>query len=243
MMRVKVSASKKSGTRVVEELKEGWSHVSEFAPVRTVLLLFAIISFIGVPYAVLMPVFAARLLHGGPNTFGFLMAAVGVGALISGIRLVTRKAVVGLDNIIAGSAALFGAGIIVFSLSRVLCLSLLLMVAIGFGMMQQFTASSTVIQTIVPEDKRGRVMSYWTVAYMGGVPSGSLLVGGLAYVFGAPGTLRLCGLGCIIGAAWFWGKRHEIWRLLRPIYEELGIIPTPVPANDDRPILWGKEMN
>ena len=180
-----------------------------------------------------MPIFASRLLHGGPHTFGALMAAVGVGALISGIRLATRKSVVGLDNIIAGSAALFGVGMIVFSFSRIFWLSLLLMVAIGFGMMQQFTASSTVIQTLVPEDKRGRVMSYWTVAYMGGVPSGSLLVGGLAYAFGAPGTVVLCGVGCIIGAGWFWGKRHEMRRLIKPIYEQLGIIPTAAGSNDN----------
>ena len=232
MMRINVLMIKRSGTSVVEELKEGWTYVSGFVPIRTVLLLFAIVCFIGVPYAVLMPIFASRLLHGGPHTFGSLMAAVGAGALISGIRLATRRSVVGLDNIIAGSAALFGVGMIVFSFSRIFWLSLLLMVAIGFGMMQQFTASSTVIQTLVPEDKRGRVMSYWTMAYMGGVPSGSLLVGGLAYAFGAPGTLVLCGAGCIIGAGWFWGKRHEMRRLIKPIYEELGIISAGVASND-----------
>ena len=237
MMHVKVSAPRTSRASILEELKEGWTYVAGFAPVRTVLLLFGIVSFIGVPYPVLMPVFASKLLHGGPHTFGFLMAAVGVGALISGIRLTIRKSVVGLDNIIAGSAALFGTAMIVFSLSRILWLSLLLMVALGFGMMQQFTASSTVIQTIVPEDKRGRVMSYWTVAYMGGVPSGSLLVGGLAYAFGAPGTLVLCGFGCIIAAMWFWGKRVEMRRLVRPIYEELGIISAPVTSNDTTPIV------
>jgi MFS family permease len=228
MMRINVSAIKRSATGVVEELKEGWTYVSGFIPVRTVLLLFAIVCFIGVPHSVLMPVFAARVLHGGAHTFGSLMAAVGVGALISGIRLATRKSVVGLDTIIAASAALFGVGTIVFSLSRILWLSLLLMVAIGFGMTQQFTASSTVIQTIVPKDKRGRVISYWTVAYMGGVPSGSLLVGGLAHTLGAPRTLMLCGVGCILGALWFWGKRHEMRRLVTPIYQELGIVPAGV---------------
>lgn len=239
MMRVKVVAIKRRATSVVEELREGWSCVSRFAPVRTVLLLFAVICFIGVPYTILMPFFASGVLHGGPHTFGFLMAAVGVGALISGIRLATRKSILGLDSVIAGSAALFGVGMILFSLSSILWLSLLLMVAIGFGMMQQFTASSTVIQTIVPEDKRGRIMSYWTMAYMGAVPSGSLLVGCLANTVGVQGTLVLCGCGCVIGAGWFWGKRHEMRRLVRPIYEELGIIPAAVSSHGNDGGLMG----
>jgi predicted MFS family arabinose efflux permease len=184
-----------------------------------------------VPHAVLIPVFATQVLHHGPRAFGLLMAAVGVGALISGIRLATRKSVAGLDTTIAASAALFGMGMIVFSLCRIFWLSLLLMVAIGFGMVQQFTASSTVIQTIAPEHKRGRVMSYWTVAYMGGVPSGSLFMGAVAHTVGVPETLRLCGVGCILGAAWFWGKRHVIRRLITPIYEELGLLPSGVASN------------
>jgi MFS family permease len=228
MMRITASRIKRNVSGVVDELKEAWTYVSGFVPVRTILLLFAIVCFIGVPHTVLMPVFAAHLLHGGPGVFGSLMAASGVGALISGIRLATRKSVVGLDTIIAASAALFGVGMIIFSLSRIFWLSLLLTVAMGFGMMQQFTASSTVIQTIVPEDKRGRVMSYWTVAYMGGVPSGSLLVGGLAQVLGAPGTLVLCGVGCVFGAAWFWGRCDEIRALINPIYKELGFVPSDV---------------
>jgi MFS family permease len=228
MMRITTSRIKRNVSGVVDELKEAWRYVSGFVPVRTILLLFAIVCFIGVPHTVLMPVFAAHLLHGGPGVFGSLMAAIGVGALISGIRLAARKSVVGLDTIIVASAALFGVGMIIFSLSRIFWLSLLLTVAMGFGMMQQFTASSTVIQTIVPEDKRGRVMSYWTVAYMGGVPSGSLLVGGLAQVLGAPGTLVLCGVGCVLGAAWFWGKCDEIRALINPIYKELGFVPSDV---------------
>ena len=228
MMRITASRIKRNVSSVVDELREAWTYVSGFVPVRTILLLFAIVCFIGVPHTVLMPVFAAHLLHGGPGVFGSLMAAIGVGALISGIRLATRRSVAGLDTIIAASAALFGVGMIIFSLSRIFWLSLLLTVAIGFGMTQQFTASSTVIQTIVPEDKRGRVMSYWTVAYMGGVPSGSLLVGGLAQVLGAPGTLVLCGVGCVFGAAWFWGKCDEIRALINPIYKELGFVPSDV---------------
>jgi len=227
-IRVNSSAIKSKRTNIVEELKEGWTYVSGFAPVRTILLLFTIVCFIGVPYAVLIPVFASKLLHGGAQTYGFLMAAVGIGALTSGIRLAIRKSVVGLDDIIAGSVVLFSIAVIAFSLSRIFWLSMLLMIATGFGMMQQFTASSTVIQTVVPEDKRGRVMSYWTMAYMGAVPSGSLLIGSLARALGAPGALVLCGVGCIVAAGWFWRKRHEMRLLVRPVYEKLGLIPVAV---------------
>lgn len=209
LIRIDSSTIKSKRTSIIEELKEGWKFVSEFAPVRTILMLFMIVCFLGVPYAVLMPVFASRLLHGGPHTYGFLMAAVGMGALISGIRLSTRQSVKGFEDIIAGSAALFGMSLIVFAFSRILWISLLLAAANGFGMMQQFTASSTVIQTIVPEEKRGRVMSYWTMAYMGAVPFGSLLVGGLANTIGSPGALAFCGGGCMIAAGWFWMTRKE----------------------------------
>jgi len=97
----------------------------------------------------------------------------------------------------------------------------------GFGMMQSYTASSTIIQTIVDEDKRGRVMSYWTMAYMGASPFGSLLAGALAPILGAPGTIIVCGLGCVVGALWFWLQLSKLRPMLRPIYEKLGILPLP----------------
>jgi MFS family permease len=193
--------------------------------VRSILTLFALISLMGMPYVVLMPVFAARVLHGGPHTLGFLMGAAGVGALISALSLVLRKSVRGLLKMIPLAAAMFGAGLICFGLSRVLWLSLALMVVVGFGMMQGMTASNTIIQTLVPEDKRGRVMSYYTAAFVGMAPFGSLLAGALAHWIGAPRTVMLTGTCCLLGAAWFWSRRRPIRAEMHPIYVQLGIVP------------------
>jgi MFS family permease len=224
-MKVAAEPAKKSGASVLVQLKEGWDYVSTFAPIRTVLLLFVVISFMGVPYTVLMPVFATKILHGGPHTLGFLMGSAGVGAVISALSLAARKSVRGLYRVIPAMAAMFGAGLIAFSFSRNFWLSFALMAVTGFGMMQLFAASNTVMQTIVEDDKRGRVMGYWTMAYMGASPFGSLLAGSLAPVIGAPGTVLLCGLGCLIGAAWFWLQIPKLRPVIRPIYQKLGILP------------------
>jgi MFS family permease len=224
-MKIEGRAVSKSASSMLVQLKEGWTYVSTFAPIRTVLLLFAIISFIGVPYTVLMPVFAARILHGGPHTLGFLMGSAGVGSLLAALSLAVRKSVRGLYRVIPTVAAIFGAGLIAFSFSRNFWLSLPLLGVTGFGMMQFAAASNTVIQTIVEEDKRGRVMSYYTMAYMGASPFGSLLAGSLAPVIGAPGTVLLCGIGCIAGAVWFWYEIPKLRSVIRPIYQRLGILP------------------
>ncbi len=211
-------------TQVWTELREGWHYVSRFPPIRSILLLLALVSLVGMPYTVLMPVFASNILHGGPSTLGWLMAASGVGAVIGALQLAARRSVVGLGRIIALTAAVFGAGLIGFSLSRWLWLSLLLMVATGYAMMQQMAASNTILQTIVEEDKRGRVMSFYSMAFMGMAPFGSLLAGGLAARIGAPETLMLGGALCIAGAAAFASRLRAIRALVRPIYVELGII-------------------
>jgi MFS family permease len=210
------------------QLKEGWTYVSTFAPIRTVLLSFAIISFMGVPYTVLMPIFATKVLHGGPHTLGFLMGAAGVGSVVSALWLAARKSVRGLYRVIPTVAAVFGLGLIAFSFSRNYWLSLALMGVTGFGMLQFAAASNTVIQTIVEEDKRGRVMSYYMMAYMGASPFGSLLAGSLAPVIGAPGTVLLCGVGCVAGAAWFWFQLPKLRPVIRPIYQRLGILAEAV---------------
>ncbi|MGH9616728.1 MAG: MFS transporter [Acidobacteriaceae bacterium] len=215
---------------MVVQLKEGWAYVSQFAPVRTILLLFAIVSLMGMPFTVLMPVFAVKMLHGGPHTLGFLMGAVGTGALMAAISLAFRRSVLGLGRIIAISAAIFGAGLIAFGISRVLWLSLLLMVITGYGMMQGMAASNTIIQTIVPEDKRGRVMSYYTMAFVGMAPFGSLLAGGLARLLGASLTLMITGAFCILGAVWFTTRLPNIRLHIRPIYRQMGILPPEVAA-------------
>ena len=230
LMRVHVDALKRSTASMLDQLKEGWTYVSNFAPIRTILQLFAVISLMGMPFVVLMPVFAAQVLHGGPHTLGFLMGALGVGALTSALSLVLRKSVRGLLKMIPIAAAVFGTGLIAFGLSHVLWLSLLLMLFTGFGMMQGLTASNTIIQTLVPEDKRGRVMSYYTVAFVGMAPFGSLMAGGLAHAIGAPHTVIFSGVACIAGSLWFWSRIKVIRKDMRPIYEQLGILQPKVPV-------------
>ncbi|HVW78165.1 MAG TPA: MFS transporter [Alloacidobacterium sp.] len=230
MMRVNVAVIKRTSVTMVDQLKEGWAYVSGFVPIRTILLLFALLSLMGMPFVVLMPVFAAQVLHGGPHTLGFLMGALGIGALISALSLVVRKSVRGLVKMIPIAAAVFGVGLVGFGLSHMQWLSLLLMLVTGFGMMQGMTASNTIIQTLVPEDKRGRVMSYYTVAFVGMAPFGSLMAGALGHSIGPQHTVIISGVACIIGALWFWSRLKVIRKDMRPIYEELGILQPKVPA-------------
>lgn len=230
LMNVRIDAVKRATTSMMDQLKEGWTYVANFVPIRTILLLFALISVMGMPFVVLMPVFAAQVLHGGPHTLGFLMGAMGVGALASALSLVVRKSIRGLTKMIPFAALVFGVGLIGFGSSHVLWLSLLLMLVTGFGMMQGMTASNTIIQTLVPEDKRGRVMSYYTVAFVGMTPFGSLLAGGLAHAIGAPRTVMVSGVACIAGSLWFWTRLKAIRKDMRPVYEQLGILQPKVPV-------------
>jgi MFS family permease len=235
VMRVPPSTLKRATTTMLEQLKEGWSYVVNFRPIRTILSLFALLSLMGMPFMVLMPIFASKVLHGGPHTLGYLMGASGVGALVSALSLAVRKSVKGLTTMIQIAAIMFGSGLILFGLSHYLALSLFLMLIVGFGMMQGLAASNTVIQTLVPEDKRGRVMSYYTMAFVGMAPFGSLLAGGLAHRFGAPHAVMITGTCCLIGAAWFATQLKSVRAIMRPIYIEMGIIQSPMePALEDR---------
>ena len=153
------------------------------------------------------------------------MATSGVGALIGAMFLAARKSVLGLGKFIPLMAAVFGAGLIAFSFTRVLWLSLILMIVTGLGFMVQMAVSNTVLQTIVDEDKRGRVMSFYTMAFMGTAPFGSLLAGSVADHIGAPHTLMFGGLGCIVGAIWFAQTLPALRRDVQPIYVKIGILP------------------
>jgi MFS family permease len=228
MMDVKPLEIKRAAVTMLEQMREGWAYVSTFRPVRTILLLFALLSLMGWPYAVLLPIFAQTVLHGGAHTLGFLTGASGVGALGSAISLALRKTVVGLTRMIQVAAAMFGLGLIAFGFSHVLWLSMLLMLVVGFGMMQGLACSNTIIQTLVPEDKRSRVMSYYTMAFVGMAPFGSLLAGGLAHWLGAPRTVMITGAMCVVGAAWFTVELPEVRRVMRPIYVEMGLLPQVV---------------
>jgi MFS family permease len=219
------AAARRAQSGFIKQLREGWDFVRHHAPIRTILLLFAIVSLMGWPFTVLMPVFAAQVLKGGPHTLGFLMGALGVGSLASALSLVLRKSVRGLLKMIPIAAAVFGAGLVLFGLSNSVWLSMILLLAVGYGMMQGLTASNTIIQTIVPEDKRGRVMSYYTIAFVGMAPFGSLMAGTLAHAIGAPHTVVISGVFCILGAAWFYSQMPQVRREMKPIYQQLGIVP------------------
>jgi MFS family permease len=225
MMRINIAAVARKTTSTFTEMKVGWTYVSTFLPVRTILLLFAAISLMGMPFVVLMPIFAAQVLHGGPHTLGFLMGAMGVGALISALALAARKSVLGLVRMIPIAAAVFGVGLIGFGLSHWFWLSMVMVLIAGMGMMQGMAGSNTIIQTIVPEDKRGRVMSYYTMAFVGMAPFGSLLAGTVAHAIGAPWTVAMNGALVLLGAAWFGTQLKAVRREMRPIYREMGILP------------------
>ncbi|HJT52722.1 MAG TPA: MFS transporter [Candidatus Angelobacter sp.] len=225
LMRLATAAPMSRGKNTLADLKEGWQYVTGFAPVRDVMLLLCVASLLGMPYMVLMPIFAGQILHGGPHTLGFLMGATGVGALTGAVILAARKSVLGLGRVIWLASAAFGAGLIAFSASRWLWLSYVLMFVVGLGMMQQMASSNTILQTITPDDKRGRVMSYYTVSIVGMMPFGSLLSGWLAARLGAPIALAIGGAACVAGAGIFALRLGRIRELVHPIYVRLGIIP------------------
>jgi MFS family permease len=224
-MRIEPRPAGPRKTRVTAELVEGLRYVVGHVSIRSVLLLLAVVSLMGMPYTVLMPIEATEVLHGRAHTLGFLMAASGAGALAGALYLASRTSVLGLGRVIGVSAAIFGASLIGFALSHTLWLSLVLMVPTGMGMMVQMAASNTVVQTLVDEDKRGRVMSFFAMAFFGTVPFGSLLAGSLAQRIGAPRTIGLGGIVCLVGAALFFRALPELRRHARPTYERLGILP------------------
>jgi MFS family permease len=209
---------------VFQGLKEGYQYAFGFRPILYLLVLMALIGLMGMPYMVLMPVFARDILHGGPQTFGFLMGASGIGALIGSLYLASRRSVLGLAKLNAFATGAFGAGIIIFSFSRSLPLSMCILLFTGFGMIIHMASSSTMLQTIVDEDKRGRVMSYMSMCSMGMAPFGSLLAGSLSDAIGAPHTLMINGIVCIVGALFFYSRLPIIKKAIRPIYVKMGII-------------------
>ena len=225
MMRIPRDQMERATASMIVQLKEGWAYVAASVPIRSILLLFGLLSLMGWPFMVLMPVFAGQVLHGGAHTLGFLMGAVGVGSLISALSMVMRRSVRGLTKMIPIAAVVFGVGLILFGLSHFLWLSLLMMLVTGFGMMQGLTGSNTIIQTLVDEKMCGRVMSYYTMAFVGMAPFGSLLAGALAHAIGAPRTVIVSGVACIAGAGWFASRLKAIRKEMRPIYERLGIVP------------------
>jgi MFS family permease len=225
LMRINPLQVRRTATGMLEQMREGWDYVRTFRPIRTILLLFALLSLMGWPYSVLLPVFAGQVLHGGAHTLGWLTGASGVGALASGLSLAVRKSILGLTRMLQIAAAMLGGALILFGLSHTLWLSLVLMVFAGFGLMQGASVSNTIIQSLVPEDKRARVMSYYTMAFFGGAPFGSLLAGTLAHRIGAPHTVMVTGACCVAGSLWFTLALPKVRAVMRPIYEQMGLLP------------------
>ncbi len=210
---------------VFVELREGFRYAWAFGPIRAILMLLAFVSLTGIPYTVLMPIFASEVLHGGPHTLGMLMAATGVGAVAGALWLASRTTVLGLGRTLSVAGALFGAALIGFACCRSLWASTLLLIVAGGGMMVQMAASNTLIQTMVDEDKRGRVMSFYTMAFFGMMPFGSLAAGWLGARIGAPATVAWGGGATLVAVALFVRALPELRRQARPIYERLGILP------------------
>jgi MFS family permease len=225
MMRLKKRNVPSHHSPALRGLKEGVIYAWRFVPIRMLLLLLSCISLFGMSYAVLMPVFAKDILKGGPHTLGFLLGAVGIGALIGAIYLASRKNIIGLGKIIVIGILAFGFGVIAFSFSTLLWLSLAFVLVAGFGMMIQMASINTLLQTLVDDDKRGRVMSLYTMSFIGMAPFGSLIAGWAATHIGAPNTIRIGGTLCIIAAIVFLKKLPELRKHIHPIYVQKGIIP------------------
>jgi MFS family permease len=225
LMKIINMNNKPHHSKPFKELKEGFQYAFSFKPIRAILLMFALVNLVGMPYMVLMPIFAKDVLHGGPDALGFLMGCAGMGALAGALFLASRKSVLGLGRIISLSTIIFGVGLVAFSFSRIMLLSLLLLLIVGFEQIVQMASSNTLLQTIVDDDKRGRVMSFYIMAFMGATPLGSLISGYLASNIGAPWTLCIGGIACAVGAVMFLKKLPFLREMVRPIYINKGILP------------------
>jgi MFS family permease len=210
---------------VMAGLKDGIKYAWNFIPIRLILLMISLLSLAGMPYTILMPVFAREILKGGAHTMGFLVGAIGVGALCGALYLASRKSVRGLGKVIPMAAISFGVCLIIFSFSHNLIFSLVMLLSTGMSMMIHTASCNTILQTVVDDKMRGRVMSYYTMAFMGMTPFGSLIFGGLANQIGAPHTVMFGGIVCILGGSVFAYKLPLFKTLIRPIYKEKGIIP------------------
>ena len=224
-MRVEKPETPPPQSTPLEELVEGVRYAIGFPPIRAILLLVALVSLLGMPYAVLMPIFAAEVLHGGAHTLGLLMAAPGIGALLGTVYLASRKSIYGAGVRVAVGATIFGAGLLSVGLARGQIVSLIALGFVGLGMIVQLATANTVLQTIVDDDKRGRVMSLYTMAFMGMAPFGSILGGALAHHIGVPMTFMIGGTFCIAGAVVFATKIPMLRPMVLPIYVRKGIVP------------------
>jgi MFS family permease len=224
-MRIKQKKPAYIRKNVFYELKEGFRYAFGFPPIRDMLILLAVLSFATMQYTVLMPIFAKDILKGGSDTLGFLMASSGIGALIGGIYLASRKNVLGLGRIMSISAFLFSAAIIIFAFSKNFILSMIILLFAGFGFIALIATSNTILQTITDDDKRGRVMSFFTVAFLGMAPFGSLTAGAIANKIGGPLTIMISGIISFVCGVVLILRLPKLRKIIRPLYIKKGIIP------------------
>lgn len=227
MMRLRPQPPRPAPPHVLHQLHEGLRYAFGFPPIRAILLLVAVVSLVGLPYTVLMPAFARDILRSGPEGMGLLMGASGIGALAGGIHLASRRSVVGLGRWLTGGAVGFGISLIVFAFSRQMWLSMLALSVSGFAMVSLVASSNTILQTIVKDERRGRLMSLFTIAFVGMMPLGSLFAGALASPerLGPPKTVALGGLACLTAGLYFTWRLPVLREHVRPIYAQLGILP------------------
>jgi MFS family permease len=199
-----VHCPRRAGTgSPIDDIVEGFRWVGQTRIIRTLLMLLALVSLVGMPYTVLMPIFADKILHGGARGLGILMGATGVGALFGALTLAAKTGVKGLGRWVTVTCAMFGISLVLFSFSKLFWLSVALLFPAGYSMMLQMACSNTLIQTMVPNELRGRVMAMYSMSFMGLAPFGALFGGALAHRVGAPITVALGGVACVIGAIWF----------------------------------------
>lgn len=222
-MKVTNVRKKAADEPVLKRLKEGFRYTFNYAPIRYIIMLLALTSLTGMPYTVLMPVFVKEILHGGPRTLGLLMTCSGAGALTAALLLASRRSAAGLEKRIPAAGLIFGTGLIALSMARSLPLAAASMAFASFGMISQMASSNTIIQTVVDDDKRGRVMAIYAMAFMGMAPFGSLLAGWVASRLGAPHTIMISGVMSMAGALAFFTRLGEIRAKVHPVYEKMGI--------------------
>jgi MFS family permease len=222
-MRVAAAKPRMRGA-MIDELRAGYRYVSGFAPVRIALLLLALVSTMGMPYTVLMPIIATNVLHGGAHTLGFLMTASGLGAVLGALYLASRKTVLGLGRVMVLATLTFGCGLVAFGFTRSIWMASLVLPFVGGGFMIEMASTNTILQTVTEEHLRGRVMAFYTMAFLGTAPIGSLIAGLAADRIGASNTIVLGGAACILGALWLATRLPSMRAAVRPIYIERGIL-------------------
>jgi MFS family permease len=214
------------------EFREAIDYARNFKPIIAILALLSVFSIAGAPYMVLMPAYAKDVLHGGANTFGFLMSSAGIGALSSTVYLASRKNAHGLIKVIPAAAGTCGFAIAAFALSGSFTLCVFFLFLAGFSMMTHIASSNTIIQTIVDEDKRGRIMSLYAMSFMGVMPFGSLVAGSIAGKIGVQNTLLLGAVCCVGGALIFASKLPMLCELLKPAFANMEICKTEHPKSE-----------